>query len=72
MEKIIMMVKIEDCRRREKPTVRWTDSIKEATGMSLQELSRAVGDRTLWPSLIHRVIGSLVNSVARNTGGTLR
>lgn len=32
--------------------------MKEATGGSLPELSRAAADRTLWPSLIHRVTGS--------------
>ena len=31
--------------------MRWTDSVKEATGVSLQELGRAVEDRTLWTPL---------------------
>lgn len=35
--------------------MRWTDSVKEATGMSAQQQSRAGEDRTLWTSLIHRV-----------------
>lgn len=33
----------------------WIDSMKEAIGTSLQELSRALEDRTSWTSLIHRV-----------------
>lgn len=38
--------------------MRWLDSIKQATGLSLQELSGAAEDRTLCTSLIHRVAGS--------------
>ena len=43
--------KIEGSRKRGRPNRRWTDCIKEAIGLCLQELSRAVEDRTL----IHRV-----------------
>lgn len=32
-----------------------TDSVKQATGLSLQELSRAAEERTLWTSFIHTV-----------------
>ena len=32
-----------------------TDTLKEDTGLSLQELSRAVEDRTFWRSLIYKV-----------------
>lgn len=39
--------KKEGSKKRGKSTMRWTKSIKEATGMSLQELSRAVESRTL-------------------------
>ena len=35
--------------------MRWIGSIQEAIGMSLQKLSRAVEDRTLWMSLIFKV-----------------
>lgn len=35
--------------------MKWTRSIKEAIGTSVQELSKAVEDRTLWTPLIHRV-----------------
>ena len=50
LEKTIMPGKVEDSRERGRPNLRWIDSIKEAIGMSLQELSR-----TLWTSLIHRI-----------------
>lgn len=46
---------IEGSRERGRSNLRWFDCIKEAIGLSLQELSRAVEDRTLWTSLIHRV-----------------
>ena len=35
--------------------MRGTDSIREAIGLSLQELSRAAEDRTAWMSVFHRV-----------------
>ena len=34
----------------------WIDSIKEAIGVSVQELSRAAANRILWASFIHGVI----------------
>ena len=54
-ENIIMMRKVEDSRKRGGSNMRWTGSIKEATGLSLQDLSRTVEDRTFWRWLIHRV-----------------
>lgn len=38
--------------------MRWIGFMKQAIGMSLQELTRAVEDKTLWISLIHRVTRS--------------
>lgn len=48
LEKTIMLGKTEGSRKRGRPRVRWTDSIKEATGVSVQEPGTADGDRTLW------------------------
>lgn len=48
----MMLGKIEGCKKRGKPNLRGTDSIKEAIDTSLQELSRAIGDRTSWTPLI--------------------
>ena len=45
-EKTKMLGKLSGSRKRGRANVRWIDSIKEATGMSLQMLSRAVEDRT--------------------------
>lgn len=50
--------KVEGSWKRGKPNMRWTDSIREAVGMSLQELRRAAEDRTLCMSLPHRVTRS--------------
>lgn len=47
LEKTRMLGKIGDNRKRGKPYMRLIDSVKEATGSSIQELSRAIEDRTL-------------------------
>ena len=48
LQKTIVLGKIEGIRERGRPNTRWSDSVKQATGMMrLQELSRAVEDRTL-------------------------
>lgn len=36
--------------------MRWIKSLKEYTVLSLQEMNRAIYHRTLWKSLIHRLI----------------
>ena len=54
LEKTITLGNAEGSRKGGRPGMRWTDSIKEAIGRSLQELSRAVGNRTLWTPLIDR------------------
>ena len=59
MEKTIMLRKTEGSRKRGRPSVKWIDFTKEGIGKSLQEeLSRAVEDRTLWTSLVHRIARS--------------
>lgn len=58
MEMTIMLGKIGGSRKRGRPNRRWTGSMKETIGVSLQEVSGAAEDRTLWLSLIHRVARS--------------
>ena len=41
-----------------KELMKWIDSIEEAMGVNLQNLSRIAEDRPLWMSLIHRVARS--------------
>ena len=43
-EKTIIVRKVEGIRARGKTNMRWTDSIREAISLSLQELSRAAED----------------------------
>ena len=50
-----MLGKEEGIRKRGRANTRWTGSLKETTSLRLQELSRAVEDRTFWRWLIHRV-----------------
>lgn len=57
LEMIIMLGKVAGNRKRGRQNIKWIDSIKEPRDMSLQTLSRAVEDRTLWTSFIHRVPG---------------
>ena len=54
LEKTIMLKEREGSRKEERSNRRWADSKKEATGMSLQELSRATKVRTWWTSRIHK------------------
>lgn len=42
MKNTVILGKMEGSRERERPNMKWIDSIKEATHISLQELSRAV------------------------------
>lgn len=55
LEKTILLGKLDGSRKRGRANTRYIDSTEEAIGVSLQEPSRAVEDRTPWTSLIHRV-----------------
>lgn len=67
LEKTIMSEKIEGGGKGRRSNRRWPDSIKEATGVSLQEPSRAVEDRTLRHHSLGGSSGVRADSVARNT-----
>mgnify|MGYP006951424300 CR=1 FL=1 len=47
LEKTVILGKTESSRKRGKPNMRWTDSIKGAISMNIQGHSRAIRDRTL-------------------------
>ena len=55
LEKIIMLGKVEDNRRRGRPNTRWINSIKETTGANLRILRSITENRTFWRSLMYRV-----------------
>ena len=53
-----MVGKVGGSGKRGRSNMRWIASIKEAPGVSLQELSRAVEEKILETSLVHRVTKS--------------
>jgi hypothetical protein len=48
LERDIILGKVEGHRRQGRPRLRWIDSIKEATGLSLEVLKESVKDRKKW------------------------
>jgi hypothetical protein len=52
LERDIMLGQVEGQRKQVKPRMRWLDSIKEATGLRLEDLREAVKDRKKWPTLV--------------------
>lgn len=67
MGKDNMLGKTEDSRKRGTRNVRWVGSVRNATGLSLQELSGGTEHRTLRTSVVYEVTRSKGHSTVCNT-----
>jgi len=62
LERDIMLGKVEGHSQQGKPRMRWLHSIKEATGLRLEDLKEAVQDRKKWRTLVEEKTRNIVRT----------
>jgi hypothetical protein len=62
LELDIMLGQVEGHRKQGKSQMRWLDSIKEATGLRLEDLREAVQDRKKWRTLVEEKTRNIVRT----------
>jgi hypothetical protein len=65
LERDIMLGQVEGHRKQGKPRTRWLHSIKEATGLRLEDLREAVQDRKKWRTLVEEKTRNSVRTNAK-------
>ena len=60
LEKILMLGKIEDKRRRGQQRMSWLDDIADPKDMSLRKLQEIVKDREAWHAAVHGTANSQI------------
>jgi CRISPR/Cas system-associated exonuclease Cas4 (RecB family) len=67
LERDIMLGKVEGHRRQGRPRLSWIDSIKEATGLSLEVLKESVKDRKKWRRMVEEKTRNRERTNAKRT-----
>ena len=67
LEKIVMLGKMEDKRRRGRQRMRWLDSVADSMDMSLSKLQETEKDREAWHAVVHGVPKSWTQLSDRTT-----
>jgi hypothetical protein len=68
LERDIILGQVAGHKKQGKPRIRWLDSIKEATGLRLEDLKEAVQDRKKWRALVEEKTRNREHKCEVNSG----